>query len=607
MSARAPGCAAARRIAIAGTIGLTPRDLSIAGLAVLFLASLASLFYRLAASAGAGGFPLDLAAWLSVVVLCGAGLGFLVARRAGGGAAAGGWQPSGATGRDRMDALPLGLAIFDAEGRLVFCNRHWRAVFADLESFSAIGGLYEETIGSIAGKPAPDDDGSGPVGERPLDGGTWVRLEQAKLADGGIMVSVTDVTAARARASAASSEQERSRLIISAAGAWIWETDVLHRFSLAVPVRSEVSRDELHWMVGRSLTELASPAGAGGDAGLSKCLEDMDAHRRLTDVALILQDHDRTRTLRLSGVPRINNDGAFLGYCGVGVFDAAPAEPPAPAARAAAPARTVEPAGAHGQRVLLVDDSQTNRLLGVSILKKMGYECDAVENGQRAVDAVREGIYGLVLMDIRMPGMDGFEATSQIRGLPGPEHAIPVVAMTAHVNAEDRQLCLESGMDDHVSKPVDRRILSSVLRRLVGPPGSERPDDGDAATDGPRPGAGDATLADTQILDQLRNDAGPELVSELIASFMTETDERLLRMQTAMKSGDLDSLAAEAHAMKSSSGTFGALRLQVLVQRLEAAANVNDAGLTAELLGRLPELVAESWAEFARAGYPPPE
>lgn len=206
--------------------------------------------------------------------------------------------------------------------------------------------------------------------------------------------------------------------------------------------------------------------------------------------------------------------------------------------------------------------------------------------------------------------MDGFEATAQIRGLPGPERSTPIVAMTAHVNAEDRQLCLESGMDDHVSKPVDRRILSSVLRRLVGAPDADAtdgvggpPEDADAGTVGP----GDETLADREVLRQLQDDAGPALVSELIASFMNETDERILRMQEAMRSGDLDSVAAEAHAMKSSSGTFGALRLQVLVQRLEAAANVNDADLAAELLGRVPDLVAESWSEYARAGYPPPK
>ncbi len=577
---------------------------------MLFLAALAGLLIRLAGAGAGAGSRLELAFWLGGVVLAGAGLAFFAARIVSRDTAAGSaWPWSTESGRDLMDSVPIGLAAYDADARLAYCNKHWREIFAGADELTTIGSLYHETAGPLAGTQTPDVGGTRLVGERQLEGGTWVRFDHAKLPDGGFIVSATDITTERERAAVASSERERSRLIISAAGAWIWETDVLHRFSLAVPVRSELNRDELHWMIGRSLAELASPAGTGGDAALSQCLEDMDAHRRLTDVGLILQDHDRTRTLRLSGVPRIDGDGVFLGYCGVGIFGAPPTEV-APTAPASVPSRAAEPAGLRGQRVLLVDDSQTNRLLGVSILKKMGYECDAVENGQRAVDAVREGKYGLVLMDIRMPGMDGFEATAQIRGLPGPERSTPIVAMTAHVNAEDRQLCLESGMDDHVSKPVDRRILSSVLRRLVGAPDADAtdgvggpPEDADAGTVGP----GDETLADREVLRQLQDDAGPALVSELIASFMNETDERILRMQEAMRSGDLDSVAAEAHAMKSSSGTFGALRLQVLVQRLEAAANVNDADLAAELLGRVPDLVAESWSEYARAGYPPPK
>jgi len=443
------------------------------------------------------------------------------------------------------------------------------------------------------------------AGERQLDGGTWVRFEDAHFSDGGFVVSVRDVTEDHLRTSRDEDERERSRLIMSAAGAWIWETDVLHRFSRVVPVRSEVQQGDLDWMIGRGLAELARPAGEGGDSGLSRCIETMQGRHRLAGARLVLHDGMQARAIRLSGVPRID-DGMFLGYCGLGLFDALPAAETG-ATPETALVRAGDAAATLDQRVLLVDDSQTNRLLGVSILKKMGYDCDAVENGQQAVDAVREGAYGLVLMDIGMPGMDGFEATAQIRSLPGAAGTLPVVAMTAHMNPEDRQLCLDSGMDDHVSKPVDRRMLASVLHRLIGPPSVAAGEGHDSASAPPVvTNAAEAVLADQATLEQLRDDAGPELVSELIVSFMTETDERLGRMRAAMQSGDLDSIAAEAHAMKSSSGTFGALRLQRHVERLEAAAVASDSDTTRELLGRLPGLVTESWSEFARAGYPPP-
>jgi CheY-like chemotaxis protein/PAS domain-containing protein len=586
-------------------------------LAVLFLVSLVGLVARLDGMAAAGESVLVLAIWLGVAVLTGSGIAFLAARRPGRDHSdTDGWDLPAGNWADAMDSVPTGLAVYDADRRLVFCNKLWHRLFADVEGLTTRGSLYADTVSRIFGARAPGSPGVGLVGEQKLDGGVWAQFSEFGLDGGGLLVSVSDVTEERARALEARAELEKSRLIISAAGAWIWETDVLHRISLATPVRSEFNRNDLHWMIGRSLAELASPAGLAGDAALSKCIEDMQEHRRLAHVGLILKDGERARGVRLNGVPRIDGDGAFLGYCGVGVFDAVLTEVMAVKAPAA-PARAIDPSDARGQRILLVDDSQTNRLLGVSILKKMGYECDAVENGRQAVDAVRDGKYGLVLMDIRMPGMDGFEATAQIRSLPEPHCSVPVVAMTAHVNAEDRQLCLDSGMDDHVSKPVDRRILSSVLLRLIGPPGadgagdvdgvSEGAEAGGGAPEGAEAGAADATLADIATLEQLRNDAGPALVSEIIASFMTETSERLLRMQAAMKSEDLTSIADEAHAMKSSSGTFGALRLQSLVERLESAATVNDASLASELLDGLPDLVAESWREFARAGYPPPD
>ncbi len=587
--------------------GLNVRTLSLTGLAVLFPVSLAGLVARLAGVAAVGESVPALAFWLGATVLTGIGLAALVARRLGSDRSGNdGLGSLAANWGDVVDTVPTALAIYDAERRLVFCNRPWRQLFADVDGFTAIGSLYDDTVLRISGPRASGGPAAGLVRERQLESGTWVQFDEAGL-DGGrfLVVSASDITKERVRALEARAEKERSRLIFSAAGAWIWETDVLHRFSLATPVRNELNRDDLQWLIGRGLAELASSSAKADEIVLSKCIEDMQEHRRLADVSLILRDGRQARAVRLSGAPRIDDDGVFLGYCGVGVFETVPAEPVAPAAPTV-PARVIGPSDMSGQRVLLVDDSQTNRLLGVSILKKMGYECDAAENGQMAVDAVRDGKYGLVLMDIRMPGMDGFEATAQIRSLPEPVRSVPVVAMTAHVNAEDRQLCLDSGMDDHVSKPVDRRILSSVLQRLIGPPHAAGTG-ADSLQEDAETSAADAALADNATLEQLRNDAGPALVSELIASFMTETDERLARMQSAMQSKDLDSVAAEAHAMKSSSGTFGALRLQQLVEQLEAAASANDANLASELMSGLPGLVVESWREFARAGYPPPD
>src|SRR5690606_3591111 len=100
-----------------------------------------------------------------------------------------------------------------------------------------------------------------------------------------------------------------------------------------------------------------------------------------------------------------------------------------------------------------------------------GHEVRLARNGSEAVSALEadmEGEIDLVLMDLHMPGMDGFEATARIRTLETPHAAIPVIALTANAMADDRQACLDAGMDDYLSKPVAAEALSETLARWAG-------------------------------------------------------------------------------------------------------------------------------------------
>ncbi|MCK4868547.1 MAG: response regulator, partial [Alphaproteobacteria bacterium] len=218
--------------------------------------------------------------------------------------------------------------------------------------------------------------------------------------------------------------------------------------------------------------------------------------------------------------------------------------------------------------------------------------------------AVRDGDYAAVLMDIWMPGMDGFEATAAIRDLPEPRRDIPVIAMTAHTGAEERRRCLAAEMDDHVEKPIDRAALAAVLRRLAGLPANLNTPAASGAESVENTDSQPATsLVSDDVLNQLRNDAGPALVGELIAAFMAETDERLVRIAVAIDAGNHEEIAADGHSMKSSSGTFGALPLQALSARLEAAATQGDTTALAAAHAELPDLVSETWREFAIRGF----
>jgi CheY-like chemotaxis protein len=123
----------------------------------------------------------------------------------------------------------------------------------------------------------------------------------------------------------------------------------------------------------------------------------------------------------------------------------------------------------HEAYILLVEDNAVNQLVGVTMLKKLGYRVDLAANGEEAVDALQKTNYDLVLMDIQMPGMDGHQATVMIRDPQSPvlDHHVPVIAMTANVLPGDREACLRSGMNDFISKPIRPTELSTMLTRWL--------------------------------------------------------------------------------------------------------------------------------------------
>lgn len=118
-------------------------------------------------------------------------------------------------------------------------------------------------------------------------------------------------------------------------------------------------------------------------------------------------------------------------------------------------------------RLLLAEDNAINREVALAVLRKSGYDVDAVENGADAVSAIQTGLYDLVLMDIQMPVMGGQEATGLIRNLRSPLSQIPIIAMTAHTMAGAREKYLSDGMDDYLSKPFAQAALLNVIERWL--------------------------------------------------------------------------------------------------------------------------------------------
>ena len=124
-----------------------------------------------------------------------------------------------------------------------------------------------------------------------------------------------------------------------------------------------------------------------------------------------------------------------------------------------------------GRRLLLVEDEPVNQEVSRWLLEDVGFVVDLAEDGQQALEMVRQGGYALILMDVQLPKMNGFDAARAIRALPGGSD-LPILAMTAHVFDEGRQGCLDAGMNDHIGKPVDPQTLYATLLKWLAPTSS---------------------------------------------------------------------------------------------------------------------------------------
>ncbi|WP_416897928.1 MAG: response regulator [Minwuia sp.] len=254
--------------------------------------------------------------------------------------------------------------------------------------------------------------------------------------------------------------------------------------------------------------------------------------------------------------------------------------------------RTLEQIGdsaARGMRVLITDDNRINLQVARVMLEKAGYVVATAEDGTSALKAVRENDFEVILMDVQMPDIDGFEVTAAIRSLGDPKAQIPIVAVTANAMAEHREECLSKGMDDFIAKPFDKIDLLQLVARWAlvgakatgGPPKNAAvhaaapaasadpvaPDaPGEAAAAAPPPPGG---LIDRSILDRFGEDVGEDYLPILLKDFIEDTNELLERLRRPLTAESASDIGRDAHSLKSSSGTIGAVSLSRTAARVE--------------------------------------
>jgi signal transduction histidine kinase/response regulator of citrate/malate metabolism len=162
---------------------------------------------------------------------------------------------------------------------------------------------------------------------------------------------------------------------------------------------------------------------------------------------------------------RDNPEGGSIFWLELPLAPATRPDPPAEPKPATDSAALAPEAAAHGCRILVVDDVEMNLTIARAFLSKAGHQVTCVESGPDAIEAVAAGQFDIVLMDVRMPGMDGLEATRRIRALPAPNGAVPIVGLSAQAFVDQVEECLEAGMNGHLSKPYDPKSLYAAVER----------------------------------------------------------------------------------------------------------------------------------------------
>ncbi len=240
----------------------------------------------------------------------------------------------------------------------------------------------------------------------------------------------------------------------------------------------------------------------------------------------------------------------------------------------AAPAESPhEPSGASAVkpprplRLLVAEDNAVNQKLIVRLLEKEGHAVVLAHNGREALEALDREAFDLVLMDVQMPVMGGFEAVGRIRASECARggRRLPIIALTAHAMKGDRERCLEAGMDDYVTKPVQSKELFRVMAELIS---SSSP------APAPRPSADGPPFDEAVLMEQVGGDA--ELMREIVDLFLADAPRLLDELRAAVAAGDAGLLKRAAHTIKGSASNFGAREVVEVAAALEAMGRDGD-------------------------------
>lgn len=253
-------------------------------------------------------------------------------------------------------------------------------------------------------------------------------------------------------------------------------------------------------------------------------------------------------------------------------------------------------------RVLIADDNLTNRIVAAKMLQEFNGQIHMVGDGTEAVDAASTFDFDIILMDVRMPDMDGLTATRLIRSR---GHEVPIIAFTANAFTDDVKDCLDAGMNDFVAKPVRKKVLlDAIMRTLQHSDGRaakllpSEPVNRTAINEGPLPNHGN--VFDRVPYQMLAVELGEAAMAEALASFVQESTTRLKALKQCALDDNREMIGRSAHTIKGTAATFGFSRLSDLAKWVEHNADKISDNEFATAVQQLEAAFADGQAQLVR-------
>jgi len=251
--------------------------------------------------------------------------------------------------------------------------------------------------------------------------------------------------------------------------------------------------------------------------------------------------------------------------------------------------------------ILVVEDNQTNSMVALAVLRKLGYRAEAVTGGEEALKALAASDYDLLLMDIQMPGMDGLETTRAIRGLDNGlvNRQVPIVALTANANIEERDEALRAGMDDYLSKPIRPAALAMALDRYLLDGAAEKIN-ASAAMPGGRPAGEEEVFIESEALNRVADDR--DLFAEIFTMFAQDLPLQLQKLRQALERGQNRIAQDTAHTIKGAAANLSAPRSREAARAVEEAVRNGDLELAHDLADKLEQEIGHLLETVSQRG-----